>query len=117
MSDLFHPINLTELSNTETAPLPDFDQNINQPISPYYYHKKFNGITYSCYDMIECITSDCKDNFSAFLIGNIIKYLWRYQYKGGKNDLLKAREYLARLTYRFDVLYSQEKTNGNTEQR
>ena len=35
-----------------------------------------------------------------FLEGNIIKYITRYTYKGGVNDLLKARTYLVKLIER-----------------
>jgi len=35
-----------------------------------------------------------------FLEGNIIKYITRYTYKGGINDLLKARTYLEKLIER-----------------
>ncbi len=35
-----------------------------------------------------------------FLEGNIIKYVSRYTYKGGVNDLLKARTYLEKLIER-----------------
>jgi hypothetical protein len=33
----------------------------------------------------------------GFLEGNIIKYITRYKHKNGKNDLLKAKEYLLKL--------------------
>lgn len=35
-----------------------------------------------------------KDQFEGFLIGNVIKYVSRYQEKGGKEDLQKAVHYL-----------------------
>jgi len=35
-----------------------------------------------------------------FLEGNIIKYITRYTYKGGVNDLLKARTYLEKIIER-----------------
>lgn len=34
------------------------------------------------------------DNGLNFLQGNVIKYLLRYPFKNGKEDLLKARRYL-----------------------
>jgi hypothetical protein len=34
------------------------------------------------------------DEFRGSLEGNIIKYLWRWKYKGGIADLEKARIYL-----------------------
>jgi hypothetical protein len=39
---------------------------------------------------IEYITKNELD----FLEGNVIKYVSRYQHKGGVNDLLKARTYI-----------------------
>lgn len=35
--------------------------------------------------------------FFPYLIGTITKYLWRYQNKGGVQDLEKARHYLDKL--------------------
>ena len=37
------------------------------------------------------------DGFEHYLQGNIIKYLWRYRYKNGIEDLKKARFYLDKL--------------------
>jgi len=35
--------------------------------------------------------------FKGYLKGNTMKYLWRYEYKGGVEDLRKAKWYLERL--------------------
>ena len=35
--------------------------------------------------------------FKSYLQGNILKYLWRYDYKNGVEDLKKAQWYLAKL--------------------
>mgnify|MGYP002017519087 CR=1 FL=1 len=35
--------------------------------------------------------------FEAYLQGNILKYLWRYDYKNGVEDLKKAKWYLSEL--------------------
>ena len=32
--------------------------------------------------------------FEGYCIGNIMKYILRYKYKDGENDLRKAREYI-----------------------
>jgi hypothetical protein len=37
------------------------------------------------------------EGFEYYLQGNIIKYLWRYRYKNGIQDLKKAQWYLAKL--------------------
>ena len=47
---------------------------------------------------IECIdaikASMSHEAFKGFLKGNIIKYLWRYEHKGGVLDLSKADAYM-----------------------
>lgn len=47
---------------------------------------------------IECIDAlrSClsEEEFRGFCKGNVIKYLWRCDYKGGKEDLEKATDYL-----------------------
>ena len=35
--------------------------------------------------------------FEYYLQGNIMKYLWRYRYKNGAEDLKKAQWYLNKL--------------------
>jgi hypothetical protein len=37
------------------------------------------------------------DAFAGYCKGNVIKYLWRYEYKGKAEDLKKAQWYLAKL--------------------
>jgi len=58
--------------------------------SPAHYNKA--GI--ETIDMIESVTGD---GFEAYLQGNILKYLCRYKYKNGVEDLRKANWYLNRL--------------------
>lgn len=38
-----------------------------------------------------------KEQFKGFLRGNALKYLIRYEQKGGVEDLLKAMDYIKRL--------------------
>ena len=38
-----------------------------------------------------------EDQFRGFLIGNVIKYIARFQDKGGKYDLEKCKHYLDKL--------------------
>ena len=37
------------------------------------------------------------DGYDYYLQGNIVKYLWRYRYKNGVEDLKKAQWYLNKL--------------------
>lgn len=48
-------------------------------------------------EAIEIIKDATGDNFGGFLVGNIIKYISRYRYKNGVEDLKKAQFYLDRL--------------------
>tara|TARA_R110000824_G_scaffold3147_4_gene14569 strand:+ start:1683 stop:2054 length:372 start_codon:yes stop_codon:yes gene_type:complete len=58
--------------------------------SPSHYNK--TGI--ECIDAIESMTDE---GFEPYLQGNIMKYLWRYKYKNGVEDLKKAQWYLDKL--------------------
>lgn len=65
----------------------DNDDKVNHP-SHYKHNRK--GI--ECIDAIEASMS--KDEFLGYLKGNILKYLWRYKYKNGVEDIEKAFWYL-----------------------
>jgi len=60
---------------------------INSP--PHY-----NQAGIECIDAIRAAT---EDGYEYYLQGNIIKYLWRYRYKNGVQDLEKAKWYLEKL--------------------
>jgi hypothetical protein len=61
---------------------------VNKP--PHYNQ---GGI--ECIDAIE--ESMEKEAFAGYCKGNVIKYLWRYEYKNKIEDLKKAQWYLAKL--------------------
>ena len=69
-----------------------FQTNTTQDMvnSPPHYNQ--HGI--ECIDAIQACTSD---GFEFYLQGNILKYLWRYKYKNGVEDLKKASWYLNKL--------------------
>ena len=56
-------------------------------------------------ECIEAIKACTGDGFEYYLQGNILKYLWRYRYKNGTEDLKKASWYLNKLI---------ETTDGNS---
>ena len=58
--------------------------------SPAHYNKE----NIETIDMIESVTGD---GFEAYLQCNILKYICRYKYKNGVEDLKKAKWYLNRL--------------------
>ena len=58
---------------------------VNNP--PHYT----NGVI-ECIDAIKA--SLTPQQYAGYLRGNVLKYLWRYDRKGGAEDLRKARTYL-----------------------
>lgn len=59
--------------------------------NPEHYNK--GGV--ECIDAIE--SSMTKEAFAGYLKGNIQKYMWRYEQKGGAESLKKAQWYLNKL--------------------
>lgn len=64
-----------------------------------------NPVHYTCGE-IECIeaikAAMTSDEYFGYLRGNCIKYIWRYRYKNGLEDLRKAEWYLRRLCNEFE---------------
>jgi|TARA_X000001316_G_C922107_1_gene36929 hypothetical protein len=54
----------------------------------------YNQAGIECIDAIKAATDE---GFEYYLQGNILKYLWRYRYKNGVEDLKKAQWYLEKL--------------------
>ena len=71
----------------EGMTLPSFEDMVNHP--PHY-----NKASIETIDAIEAMTDE---GFAYYLQGNIMKYLWRYRYKNGTEDLKKAQWYLNKL--------------------
>ena len=55
----------------------------------------YNQGNIECIDAIQDVLSH--EEFIGFLHGNCLKYLWRYKYKNGVQDLKKCEYYLAKL--------------------
>jgi len=66
--------------------------------SPPHYNKA--GV-----ECIEAIRAATGDGYEYYLQGNIMKYLWRYRYKNGTEDLKKARWYLDKLVEEVEGYY------------
>ena len=62
--------------------------NVNQP--PHY-----NTGDIECIQAIQA--SMTTRQFQGYLKGNVLKYMWRYEYKNQQEDLAKAQWYLNRL--------------------
>ena len=73
---------------------------VNHP--PHYNQ---SGI--ECLDAIKAATDE---GFQYYLQGNIIKYIWRYRYKNGIEDVDKAIFYINRLR---EVLENERKSNDD----
>ena len=67
--------------------------------------KHYNQGGIECIDAIEAMLSH--EEFVGYLRGNSLKYRWRFRYKNGKEDLLKAQWYENKL---FKIL--EEKIDG-----
>ena len=67
----------------------EVNDNVSHP--SHYCH---GGI--ECIDAIEAATHDLT-GAEAVLTGQVIKYLWRWKWKNGTEDLQKAKWYLDRL--------------------
>lgn len=70
--------------------MPEYGEQtiIGNNIRPEYYAKG----KFECVDMIQVMCG--KSGVLDFEIGNVIKYIWRYEDKNGVEDLKKARTYL-----------------------
>ena len=63
------------------------DRDVENPV----HYTSSNAVCPECSHPIECIEVT---RHLGFNIGNIIKYLWRWNLKDGLKDLKKARWYL-----------------------
>ena len=66
--------------------------NIMDNINPMHYKEG----KVECIDAIESATKNLSGT-DSYYVGNIIKYIWRFQHKNGIEDLKKARWYLERM--------------------
>tara|TARA_R110001583_G_scaffold155707_1_gene307355 strand:- start:220 stop:483 length:264 start_codon:yes stop_codon:yes gene_type:complete len=80
----------------DTLTLGDTTITLSDPVnSPSHYNQA--GI--ECIDAIRAATGD---GYEYYLQGNIQKYVWRYRYKNGAEDLKKAQWYLTKLIEEVD---------------
>lgn len=66
------------------------NKQIENKTKPTYYGNGFDVIDF------------CQKNNLDFMQGNVIKYVTRYKEKNGKEDLLKAREYIDRMIMKME---------------
>lgn len=90
--------------NNETNFTIESDALVSKSKNDMVNHPKhYTGRKFECIEVIEEITKDCNE-FEAYLVGTILKYLWRFKNKNGLEDLKKAQWYLNKLI---------EKSEGN----
>ena len=59
------------------------------PTSPAHYQQG----TVECIDGIRAALG--RQGFMGYCAGNVLKYVWRYRYRNGQEDLKKAQVYLS----------------------
>ena len=59
---------------------------VNKPVH-------YNQAGIECIEAIRAMTYTM-DGTSAYMAGNVLKYMWRHEYKNGIEDLQKAQVYL-----------------------
>ena len=80
------------------------NDNVNHP-----EHYTQGGV--ECIDAIKAATVN-KSPFEAVCVSNVIKYLWRYEEKGGLEDIEKAAWYINRLAKELQEQNMQYKLVG-----
>ena len=80
---------------------------ITSPVKEDKGNDAVNHPSHYCQDGIECIdvikaTTKDLSAFDAFCQGNAMKYLFRWQFKNGAEDLKKARWYIDKLLEKWD---------------
>lgn len=71
----------------------DIDK-VKQAIRTMSPERRYSHGSVECIDAIKAALSP--EEWRGFVKGNVLKYVWREQYKGSDCDLEKARDYLAR---------------------
>jgi hypothetical protein len=94
MSDLQKKQEWRDVVFTEDDLVKQANKQSDMVNSPAHYNQ--SGI--ECIDAIEAALGP--DGFKYYLQGNIMKYLWRYRYKNGTEDLKKAQWYTNKLIER-----------------
>lgn len=79
---------INEITPAEWDALSGKSDPVNQPA--HYKHGEVE-----CIDAIKAMLG--REGFIHYCEGNVLKYLWRWRYKGGVESLRKARWYLEKM--------------------
>ena len=93
------PIDLPQVKFQEIKGREDVERFVNELFeNKSNVEDKVNSPSHYSHGEIECIDAIAAaltpDELKGFVKGNVIKYLWRTEHKGGLEDLEKARWYL-----------------------
>lgn len=97
MNQLRHEEYMKQMAMAEDADKEAYG-SVDMVNSPPHYN--VSGV-----ECIDALRAALGDGFEFYLQGNVMKYLWRYRYKNGKQDLEKAMWYLDALTTEVERLY------------
>lgn len=89
----------------------DIDVKVDNVNHPNHY-KTPGGI-----EVIEYIDSLLGDNTKAYYIGNIIKYISRYDKKNGLEDLKKAKFYLEKMIEKMEEKENEKIKDGKEKRK
>lgn len=88
-------------------------QNDHDPVNhPSHYCQ--GGI--ECIDAIQAAVTGLK-GMEAVCVGNVIRYIWRWKWKNGKEDLHKARFYLNKLILLVESAQKQSEREQTEQKR
>lgn len=92
-------------SSCPPPPLPRIDRDRiknapeHDPVNNPSHYNSSKATCDGCGEQIECIEIT---RHMSFNIGNAVKYLWRFEHKGGLEDLKKAQWYLNDAVYQLE---------------
>lgn len=82
--------------STETDDEDDLNECIGQDFDVVNHPLHYNKGRIECIDAIDSATTG-KSGIEAVCVANVIRYLWRYEEKGGLESVRKAQWYLNKL--------------------
>lgn len=87
---------LLQTGKKKTAPRPTVEPQPTVEPDPVNHPEHYTRGGIECIDAITAAVCELPGT-EAWLVGQVIKYVWRYKWKNGLEDLSKARFYLDRL--------------------
>ena len=88
----------------------ELNSEVDKPINSDPVHQPNHYNHYSL-ETIQAIKAQCTpDEFRGVLKGNVLKYIGRYRFKNGIQDLEKAKQYLTWL-----IEFEEEQNNANSK--